>query len=189
MLTSVLCWMQPSMHYWNACEEESDQKVKEILEKVYADENYVFKVHFLAGILLGACNIVSTLQELGQSVWMCAAKHGHISVVKDLVKAGAELDFQDTEVPYQKACYYYNYVCMCLQNGCTALTVATQASQVDIVESLLDSGADLNIQEKVLCINNTYRWFHYKCINLSSPSAAQHVSSADCYCSRKPAHC
>ena len=99
---------------------------------------------------------------------MCAAKHGHVSVVKLLIEAGAELDLQDTEVCVSEGMCSIIHACMivhnthaCLQNGCTALTVAAQASQVDIVRSLLDSGADLNIQEKV-CVQLQSR----RCIHL-----------------------
>ena len=59
--------------------------------------------------------IVSTLQELGQSVLMCAAECGYVSVIMCLVEAGAELDLQDTEVCYQRACFII-HSCMIVHN-------------------------------------------------------------------------
>jgi ankyrin repeat protein len=37
-----------------------------------------------------------------------------------------------------------------IQTDCTALTIATQAGHVDVVDLLLERGANLNVQEKVM---------------------------------------
>jgi ankyrin repeat protein len=48
---------------------------------------------------------------------------------------------------------YYMHV----QTDCTALTIATQAGHIDIVELLLEEGANLNVQEKV--IHDSYHYW------------------------------
>ena len=98
---------------------------------------------------------------------MCAAEHGHSNIVNLLVEAGANLDWQDTEVLAYiiEGCTMDLY--LCIQNGCTALTIATQAGQVPIVQVLLETGADLNIQEKVLPQYNIMAHMHTHVVTVS----------------------
>ncbi len=84
---------------------------------------------------------------------MCAAKYGHVAIVELLLaEFGARRDETDTKVATILCVVSFcphNYDVM--QTGCTALTLATQAKQFDVVQLLVENGADMNIQENVNC--------------------------------------
>ena len=77
---------------------------------------------------------------------MCAARHGRSQVANLLLKFGAEIDTQD-KVLISLCLLNAMYVPYSIKTGSTALCMAAQAGQVSTVKSLLEAGADLNIQK------------------------------------------
>lgn len=67
-----------------------------------------------------------TQPDTGLSPLQCAAKHGHLAVVEALLAAGADASFRSASPP----CH-------------SALDLAVASRKVDIVQALIDSGADV----------------------------------------------
>ena len=84
---------------------------------------------------------------------MWAAQEGHARVAEFLLKSGAFVDFPD-EVKCTVPCNRYSYATSS-QNGWTPLMQASQEGHVDVVNVLLDHGANANHQTDVSGLVNT----------------------------------
>ena len=65
-----------------------------------------------------------------QTPVLIVAQHGHVYVVEDLVRYGADLDLQQNE-------------------GATPVYLATYFSQREVVETLVNLGADVHIKDRM----------------------------------------
>ena len=96
---------------------------------------------------------------------MIASLEGHVDIVKTLIGAKAQINIQDEvwltapttrkHTP-QHIIIIHNAtilgeltVCLCPQNGFTALHMAAQEGKVDVVRLLIEAKAHINIQVKV----------------------------------------
>lgn len=101
-----------------------------------------------------------------------ACQKGNLSLVKDLINAGASVDFKDRyNTPLTTACFwgYFDVVKELIKAGSdvnlidvcnTPLTAACFWGEYEIVKELIESGADVNLQDKqntpltVACLKN-----------------------------------
>jgi ankyrin repeat protein len=88
---------------------------------------------------------------------MLAAQKGYREVVELLVQAGADIE-QQNEVSAYRARFVSSlstrlltgkYIAVCLQSGHTALMLAAQAGHVEVVNGLVQAGADIETCDEV----------------------------------------
>ena len=90
------------------------------------------------------------ITQNGDSALALAASRGHTDVVVELVKAGANLDLQNTV--WKMACTIVPSivdVSFVTQDGDSALTLAARRCLTDVVVELVKAGANLDLQNKV----------------------------------------
>ena len=90
---------------------------------------------------------ISIIQD-GRTALMVASWRGHLKTVIELLAAGAKTNVLDQVCT---CAYTHNKHCVFVfvQNGLTALMLATQNGHVEVVQALLDAEADPNITESV----------------------------------------
>ena len=82
---------------------------------------------------------------------MTASFNGHVDIVRILIEAQAQVNTQK-EVCCYKRIHHEKYVCttvLCPQDGWTALHLAAQEGEVDVMRLLIDAEAQVNIQTEV----------------------------------------
>ena len=91
---------------------------------------------------------------------MIASFHGHVDIIRMLIDANAQVNtqkevccsyHQKTHCTHNYPTHYLHmkYLCFCPQDGCTALLLAAQEGNVDVVRLLTEAKADVNIQTEV----------------------------------------
>ena len=82
---------------------------------------------------------------------MSASSRGHTAIVKVLAEAKADPNITDkVKLHYNHYCIVYELIkTISLQNGNTALIFTASRGSTDIVNILMDHGADVHIRNKV----------------------------------------
>jgi ankyrin repeat protein len=79
---------------------------------------------------------------------MHACVSGHTATVKELIDAGASVDMQEQLVQSTGRMVFLDYnitIAATVQEGLTALMIASREGYVDIAKALLDAGANPNV--------------------------------------------
>ena len=90
---------------------------------------------------------------------MTASLHGYVDVVRTLIESKAQVNLQDEVcllLPLENMLhntFLYSAtiltLCLCPQNGFTALHMAAQEGKVDVVRLLIDAEAHIDMQINV----------------------------------------
>lgn len=107
---------------------------------------------------------IMLLQQYGSfTPLMLATEVGHSEIVSVLIQCGADLNLQDKVHGgllncCPSPCILYMYIFM-YQRGLTALMKAVMKGHTSIVNILLESQADVNIQENVSVAQKFYEQY------------------------------
>ena len=102
----------------------------------------------VVGLLLGRGADVDAAID-GESVLVSALKHEHTEVVRPLLERGAQVDLWDPEVPWLLLGRGAEVGLRDCVNGKSALMIASECGQCEVVKLLLDAGAQVDLQDKV----------------------------------------
>ena len=140
----------------------------------------------------------------GWNPLMIASFKGHVAIVKLLIKAKAQLNTQ-LEVHCQNTTHListticsvtYCEYCFCPQSGATALHLAVQEDEVEVVRLLVEAKSLVNLQKKVVC-NDCHSSLHdggrsvcewsYTCTRIFNVAEDYYEKSLSL--TLKPSHC
>ena len=103
------------------------------------------------------CYYIGNMQY-GETTLHCASSDGHHDIAQLLVQAGTNIDLQDevsTYLMFINAVYRHvdSYICYHIRNmqdGVTALHCAIIYGHLDVVQLLVQEGARIDLQNKVI---------------------------------------
>jgi ankyrin repeat protein len=145
---------KPGISTYN--EQESEELYRLLILGCYSGDSQTVR------ILLPVCKVIINRRDHSRYLPLTiACKEGHADIVKDLVKAGADVDRQEVlwpGTPLMAACAngHVNVVKKLLKFGAdvnlfTPLIFACQEGHVSVVKELVKAGADVNLRSEWGC--------------------------------------
>ena len=99
----------------------------------------------------------------GDSAIVCAAKHDHHDIVEVLINSAADINFEDKvrQLAYL-TCWVFAlpliWFVHVLKDGVSAIILAAVDGDEEAVKILIDSGADVNLKNKVSYYVNCHEY-------------------------------
>ncbi len=101
-------------------------------------------------LVLFFCLLLSV--QNGDTALMKAVRNNHVEIVELLLKAGADINAKNNVCAHSVAAFTFVMVLVCCQSGGTSLLFAASRENIEVVQLLLNNGANVNDTNNVLMI-------------------------------------